>query len=188
MSKEIVDFEEIPDQIKALIEARVFRNYPPKVLAKQYNISVKEVRSILSDYDSYLAHIVSERRLDSKAKYQRMDTLAYKTLKDILNTDHNKDIYTGSGDDKVCIGTEVDVILLKLKKEVAEQILENTGAKDKPVKGGGININTQNNNGTPKPKSDKEIMLEQRKLEIGGILDQCLLIETDAEVIDAKTD
>lgn len=183
-------FDDIPDQVKELIEARVYRNLPLKELAKKFKISIREASGLLKEYDRYVSHIVEERRLSAKGKYLKLDKLAMTTIKDILKTEHMVDVFQETKDGPIAIGKKLDANVLKLKKEVAEKILENTGAKDKEIKGGGINIDNRSVNGvkgTNAPKNDKEIIADQRKNEVAGILDDCKSLPIDAKsIIDVE--
>jgi len=181
------NYDHIPNNVKDLIEERVYRNTPLKVIAKQFHIQVPEVRELIRKHDDYVSHVTAERRMMAKAKYQKMDKLAYRTLKAILETPHEIDVFTRSGDEVLKVGTKIDAQLLKVKKEVAEQILENTGAKDKIEKSGGINIDNRSITTTKQLplKSDKEVIDDQRKEEVVGLLSQCTY-DVDPEKIDAK--
>jgi len=178
------DFEDIPDQIKELIERRVNWSTPLRKLADKYKISLNEVVAHLREHDDYVAHMAKEKLLSQRKKYGAMSKLAFSTIEDIMNTDHVVSVF-GKDDlgKDVLIGSKTDSQMAKVKLQAAEKILENVGAKDKDQKAGIQIDNRQVHTASTPEKSTKEIVLEQKANEVQGLLEQCVI---DVDIVENK--
>lgn len=158
-----MNLTEINSKTRDLCEYRVYWGFSVPKLADKFGVTADEIRRILDENKEYLSFLVRERGLSFRAKYQKLAKLSHSCLKEILETSH----IDGEG--------VVDVEILKLKKSVAESVLENVGAKKENGKGAKIQVNTQINN----RQREARVIEHTKEKNIIQLLDRCSVIDIE---------
>jgi len=145
---------------KVICQKRIYFYKPPSIIAKEMGMEVSLVKEVLEKNKGYLVELTNERTDIWKGKYKKLIKLSHCALQDILKADHRVREYKDGEVVKETINGE----LLKMKKEVAERVLEEAEIIKTRKVGGGINIDN---------RRQTVIQDKERVLEIEDALQDC---------------
>ena len=170
-------FIQIPENIKTIIEQRVYDEMPVHQLARKNNKTIDEIKEILagSDNKRYLDHCQKEKRLISRRKYNKLANLSYKALKEILTTPHTVEIFDKTG--TVPVGQRINPDIMKIKEKVASDVLQNVGAKKGDSKKPFLQFNQQINN----KEKEKAVLQDNHQKMVEKLINDCRVIEMKPE-------
>ncbi len=167
-------WDDIKEQEKLICEKHVYSFMSVSQIAKQIDVSKSFVEDTLAANSAYIDNLNRERKDIWKGKYKKMIKLSYDALNDILRAPHEiKELRIDkeTGETELIV-TGIDANLLKMKKDVAERVLEENDIIQKR-KTGGINIDNR-----------KQIAYNgdrEKALEIEAHLEDCMIPDLTGE-------
>lgn len=140
-------------------------------ICKSTGIDEGEVRRVLKDNKKVIKELRRQLREHRTNQYEKLFKKSITALKDILGTPHEIDVYDKEGNKT---GIKIDTNILKLKKEIASELLESLNIKKSSKKGGGINIVQKMQAANISRNNNRENkMIEMERNEIKQLLDDC---------------
>jgi len=155
---------------KSIIEDRCYGSRVSiNALVQKYGKTAMQIRKL---FDSDLGQAYREEVITRHSKTMRGDfkvlaKASMVVMRKILRTDHVQPVFDKEG---VECGKKIDVNILKIKKEVAERVLEEVGVVEPVKKGGGIVINN-----TKGGDNNQTLVIEEKRKETKQLLELCKL-------------
>lgn len=102
-------------------------------MCKGTGLEEEQIKQILRENKRLIKHFLNEELQANKRKYKALYKQSICVLKSILNTDHYVDVTNQSGD---LIGRRPEPTIIKVKKEIATDIVEAVGVKESKKRSG----------------------------------------------------
>ena len=175
------DDKSLSEEIISLICIEKAKGIPNDRNARNLKLSDTQVRSCVADEKELVKELKGQLREHRTNLYEKLFKKSIKALEDILTTAHIVNVFDKQGN---CTGHTTDGNIIKMKKEVAHELLESLNVK-RSFKGGGININQNVAQITQKDEKVQKV-IEMDKNEIRQILDDCRIEPKDIKKIAAS--
>jgi energy-converting hydrogenase A subunit M len=140
-----------------IVERVALRYQIPAFIANHLNIPVEVVRDVVAKNTGKIQELRKEFVEKQRGRlFKKLGKLSFTAYEEILSMDSSEPVVV-KGE---IVGQQVNPQVLKLKKEVADRVMEEMNVLTKAQRGGGTNIQINNKN----EDKTKDALIEQKEL------------------------